>query len=169
MGLTPALTAEQALERADVVMDCTPAGNDNKEKIYKKYDTGGRGFTAQGSEEGFGKRFALGVNDKALAAGEDRFVQIVSCNTHSITTMLHAMAFDNGGDYNNLETGGFVCIRRAIDVTQDAKFIPSPKVGKHDDEKYGTHHAQDAAGLFETLKVSPDRSEERRAGKECRL
>jgi glyceraldehyde-3-phosphate dehydrogenase (NAD(P)) len=156
MGLKSEITAEQALERADVVMDCTPAGNDNKEKIYKKYDNGKRGFTAQGSEKGFGKRFALGVNDRALVSGEDRFVQIVSCNTHSITTLLHAIAFNNGADYENLETGSFVCIRRSIDVTQDAKFIPSPKVDKHGDELYGTHHAEDATGLYDTLKIRPD-------------
>ncbi len=154
-GLNPQLTTEKALEQADVVMDCSPSGNDNKGKLYAKYADGRRGFTAQGSEEGFGKRFAIGVNDKALDPKADRFVQIVSCNTHSITTMLHALAYENGADYDNLVEGSFVCIRRAIDVTQDAKYIPAPKVGKHDDEAYGTHHAHDAAGLFETLKVNP--------------
>ena len=154
-GLKPQLTKEQALERADVVMDCSPSGNDNKAALYEKYNDGKRGFTAQGSEEGFGKRFAVGINDSALDVKADRFVQIVSCNTHSITTMMQALAYGNGADYDNLTSGSFVCIRRAIDVTQDSKYIPSPKVGKHDDDLYGTHHAHDAAGLFETLKVHP--------------
>ena len=46
---------------------------------------------------------------------------------------------------------GFVMIRRANDVSQAGSFIPSPQVGKHGDQQYGTHHARDAALLFETI------------------
>jgi hypothetical protein len=49
-----------------VVIDCTPAGNENKEKYYKRYATNGCGFIAQGSEFGFGKTYAHGINDKIL-------------------------------------------------------------------------------------------------------
>ena len=61
-----------ALERATVVIDCTPAGNENK-KVYEKI-SGPRGFLAQGSEFGFGKMYAMGINDEALVPGEDRFL-----------------------------------------------------------------------------------------------
>ena len=37
MGMTPTLEAEEAIERASVVIDCTPVGNKNKEKLYNKY------------------------------------------------------------------------------------------------------------------------------------
>ena len=66
MGMTPTYEAEEAIERASVVVDCTPVGNDNKEKLYNKYANNGRGFIAQGSEYGFGKMYARGINDKAL-------------------------------------------------------------------------------------------------------
>jgi len=62
----------------------------------------------------------------------------------------------NGGSDNNLLSGNFLCVRRANDLSQDDNFIPSPKVGIHDDDKYGTHHAKDAAGLFNTLGIDLD-------------
>jgi glyceraldehyde-3-phosphate dehydrogenase type II len=149
MGHKVSLEAEEALERATVVIDCTPAGNQNKELLYEKID-GPRGYLAQGSESGFGKPYARGINEEALVAGEDRFIQIVSCNTHNITTLVKTLAGTEGGDYD-LERGVFVCMRRANDITQVDKFIPAPSVGKHDDAEFGTHHARDAHRLFRTL------------------
>ena len=58
MGMEAAFEAEEAIERASVIIDCTPVGNENKEKIYNKYANNGRGFIAQGSEDGFGKKYA---------------------------------------------------------------------------------------------------------------
>ena len=66
LGMEPYYEAEEALEKASVVIDCTPVGNENKEKYYKRYANNGRGFIAQGSEFGFGKMYARGINDKAL-------------------------------------------------------------------------------------------------------
>ena len=140
--------AREALERATVVIDCTPAGNENK-KLYETL-TGPRGFLAQGSEFGFGKPYAMGVNDEALVAGEDRFLQVVSCNTHNIAALVKTLAeSDDHGSW--LEKGRFVCMRRANDVSQDSGFSPAPSAGKHDDAQYGTHHARDASRLLATL------------------
>ncbi len=149
LGHKVSYTAEQALERASVVIDCTPVGNKMKDKYYSSLD-GPKGFLAQGSEEGFGKPFARGVNDEALIPGVDRFVQIVSCNTHNITTLIKTLASEEDGSYS-IERGNFVCMRRANDITQVASFIPSPSVGKHGSSEFGTHHAKDAHRVFETL------------------
>jgi glyceraldehyde-3-phosphate dehydrogenase type II len=140
--------AQEALERATVVIDCTPAGNDNKAR-YEKL-TNAKGFLAQGSEEGFGKPYARGVNDEALVPGEDRFVQIVSCNTHNITTLIRTVCEEGNGEFS-LERGTFVCMRRANDITQSDDFVAAPTVGKHDDPEFGTHHAHDANRVFRTL------------------
>jgi glyceraldehyde-3-phosphate dehydrogenase (NAD(P)) len=140
--------SREALERATVVIDCTPAGNDNR-KDYQNL-SGPSGFLAQGSEFGFGKPYARGVNDAALDADEDRFIQIVSCNTHNITTLIKTLC-DDGEDGYCLERGQFVCMRRANDITQAGGFVPAPSVGRHGDEEFGTHHARDAYHLFETL------------------
>jgi len=149
LGHPVSYEAMEALERSTIVLDCTPAGNQNKEKYYKKL-AGPRGFLAQGSEEGFGKPYARGVNDEALTAGEDRFIQVVSCNTHNISTLIKTLADDGPAGYV-LERATFVCMRRANDVSQTGDFVAAPSVGKHDDKIFGTHHAHDAARVFETL------------------
>ncbi|MEX1288742.1 MAG: hypothetical protein AB1Z57_12440 [Acidimicrobiia bacterium] len=148
LGLTPKFTDEEALARATVVIDCTPAGNTHKAG-YESLD-GPIGFLAQGSEFGFGKMYARGINDEALVHGEDRFLQIVSCNTHNISAMVKTLAMDADGS-SHLVDGRFVLLRRSNDISQDDAFVPSPTVGRHADERFGTHHARDAHRLFETL------------------
>jgi glyceraldehyde-3-phosphate dehydrogenase type II len=149
LGHEVSYDATEALERATVVIDCTPAGNENKEQIYRHLK-GPVGFLAQGSEEGFGKPYARGVNDEALVPGEDRFVQVVSCNTHNITTLIRTVCDDGDAGFN-LDQARFVCMRRANDVTQTSDFVAAPTVGKHDDPEFGTHHAHDAHRVFATL------------------
>ncbi len=144
------LETEDAIQRASVVIDCTPKGigHDNKAKYYKKFSKSVKGFLAQGSEDGFGKKYARGVNDSTLNS-DNKFIQIVSCNTHNISCITNTIALNSNID--NLESGNFLCVRRANDLSQEDSFIPSPKVGIHDDDKYGTHHARDSVSLFSTL------------------
>ncbi len=156
IGLEPAYEHEEALARATVVVDCTPAGNKNKEKLFRRFESSVRGFIAQGSEFGFGKMYARGINDRALIPGEDRYLQVVSCNTHNIAVLVNSIAYEDGTAYDNLVEGKFVCMRRANDVSQSAKFVPAPQVNEHDDPKFGTHHAHDVYHLFETLGVRPN-------------
>ena len=77
--------------------------------------------------------YAMGINDEALVPGEDRFLQIVSCNTHNIAVPDQDARDDDGAAARILERGRFVCMRRANDVSQDSGFAPAPSVGKHDD------------------------------------
>ncbi|MXZ07131.1 MAG: hypothetical protein F4Y75_06450 [Acidimicrobiia bacterium] len=149
LGHEPEFEAGEAIERATVVVDCTPAGNQNKEKYYQ-HALGVRGFLAQGSEFGFGKMYARGINDQALDPDEDRFLHIVSCNTHNIAVLLKTLGFDPDGT-NHITEGSFLCIRRANDISQSGGFIPSPEVGTHSKGRFGTHHARDAHHLFRTV------------------
>ena len=73
------LKTEEAIERASVVIDCTPSGigHENKKKFYESFYNQVKGFIAQGSEDGFGKKYARGINDKTLNT-DDKFLQIVS-------------------------------------------------------------------------------------------
>lgn len=148
LGHSPKFSAEEAINRASVVIDCTPAGLTNKEKFYNAAP-GPLGFMAQGSEFGFGKMYARGVNDEALDRGSDRFLQVVSCNTHNISALVKTVAMDGG--QSRLENGRFVLLRRANDISQDSSFVPAPTTGSHGDEQFGTHHARDAHHLFSTL------------------
>lgn len=150
LGMDPDFETEESIKRSSVIIDCTPKGigHINKLNYYEKFKNKVRGFLAQGSEDGFGKKYARGINDNSLSS-KDQFIQIVSCNTHNISCITKTLALNN--DVNNLIEGKYVCIRRANDLSQKNGFIPSPKVGIHNSEKYGTHHAADAANLFSTI------------------
>jgi glyceraldehyde-3-phosphate dehydrogenase/erythrose-4-phosphate dehydrogenase len=153
LGHEVSYESREALERATVIVDCTPAGNENREKYYE-YLSGPKGFLAQGSEFGFGKPYARGINDETLVAGEDRFLQIVSCNTHNIATLIKTITHEDGK--YGLKKGTFVCMRRSNDISQADGFVPAPNVGRHDDPEFGTHHARDAHHVFETLDLDLD-------------
>ncbi|HZD05251.1 MAG TPA: hypothetical protein VE173_10045, partial [Longimicrobiales bacterium] len=140
LGHSPKYETMEALERATVVIDCTPVGNVNKEELYLGVENP-VGFMAQGSEFGFGKMYARGINDEALVAGEDRFLQIVSCNTHNISVLVKTLGLGEDGT-DHLQDGRFLCIRRANDISEDSGFVASPTVDKHGEERFGTHHAR---------------------------
>jgi len=146
LGHRVSFTHGDALERATVVVDCTPAGNENKQKYYERCK-GPIGFLAQGSEFGFGKPYARGINDETISR-DDRYVQVVSCNTHNISVLIKTIAMHK--EKIALESGTFVCMRRANDVSDATSFLAAPQVGKHDDPEFGTHHARDAHHLFLT-------------------
>jgi glyceraldehyde-3-phosphate dehydrogenase type II len=149
MGLKVDLTTEDALEGSRVVVDCTPSGNAMKERWYQNYESGTDLFVAQGSEFGFGKQYARGINDEVLEIGQDKYLQVVSCNTHNLSVLIKTFGIaDEGPD--NLVEGRFICMRRANDISQDGNFVPSPQVGTHKDARFGTHHARDAWHLFHT-------------------
>lgn len=153
LDMDPDFETEDAIKRSSVVIDCTPKGigHKNKEQYYQKFSSDVKGFLAQGSEDGFGKKYARGINDEFLN-DEDQFIQIVSCNTHNLSCITNTLALNNLGS-DNLIDGKFVCIRRANDISQPGGFIPSPQVGGHSSEKYGSHHAEDAVGLFNTMNL----------------
>ena len=80
---------------------------------------------------------------------EDRFIQIVSCNTHNLAVLTDTLALAEEAS-DNLREGRFVCMRRASDISQEKSFIAAPEAGKHNDPQFGTHHAYDAWRLFNT-------------------
>jgi len=148
LGVAPSYSSEEAIERATVVIDCTPKGIglENKRLYYEKYKNKVKGFIAQGSEDGFGSKFAHHITPFP----KNKFVQIVSCNTHSIASIIKSLEcypspqIGSGG----IISGDFVCIRRASDISQDEDFIPAIQVDKHKYGNFGTHHAQDAFNLL---------------------
>ena len=123
IGIKVEFTSEEAIDRASVVIDCTPTGfgHQNKKDYYEKHIKSTLGFVAQGSEFGFGKMYARGINDSILEAGKDLFIQVVSCNTHNLATIVKTIALSDGND--NLLEGRFNLIRRANDLSHTSNFI----------------------------------------------
>jgi len=151
-GHEPTLDFHSALVDSSVVIDCTPAGNKNKDEHYLGMNSyiKNKTFIAQGSEKGFGVPYAHGINDEVLTNPlSPPFIQVVSCNTHAISRIIKSLDpnLDRG-----ITSGDFVCIRRANDASQDSGFTPSPQCGSHSDEKFGTHHARDVYDLLSTVK-----------------
>lgn len=151
LGMRPMHKTEDAIRASDVVIDCTPAGVgfENKKKYYERHASHAKGFIAQGSEFGFGKMYARGINDAALVPRKDQFLQVVSCNTHNLAVIVKAIGFVNGAD--GFESGRFTIIRRANDVSNEKGFLASPEVGRHREEVFGTHHARDVHHLYKTI------------------
>ena len=143
LGFTNVYDVEKAYEEADVIIDCTPSGNDNWDRVYSSLNQDKR-FMAQGSEHGFGSFFAWGINNEVLENEDNKFL-IASCNTHNIASIVKAFSLDQGRE---LTEGRFVCLRRANDVSQNDSFSPSPTVTKHTNQEFGTHHARDVYELF---------------------
>ena len=143
LGFSDATDVEQAYDESDVIIDCTPSGNDNWDNIYSSLDQKKR-FIAQGSEHGFGSFFAWGINNEILNEESNKFL-IASCNTHNIASIVKTFALDEGRE---LVEGKFVCLRRANDVSQNDSFSPSPTITKHSNHEFGTHHARDVHELF---------------------
>ena len=143
LGFNKTSDVEQAYADSDVIIDCTPSGNDNWDKVYSSLDQNKR-FMAQGSEHGFGPFFAWGINNEVLNEDSNRFL-IASCNTHNIASIVKSFALD---EKRELLEGKFVCLRRANDVSQNDSFSPSPTITKHSNQEFGTHHARDVHELF---------------------
>lgn len=150
LGLPPAYEVSEALEQATVVIDCTSEGlgNAHKQDRYQSLSNV-RGFIAQGSEFGFGKMYAYGINDAVLVPDKDRFLQVVSCNTHNIAALIYTLGLAEEAPDNLLE-GRFLCMRRASDISQNDAYLPAPQAERHKDPRFGTHHARDAWHLFQT-------------------
>jgi len=150
LGLEPVLTHQEAREKADVIIDCTPAGNRNKEEYYlelsKKYPQ--KGFVAQGSEEDFGVPYVWTVNDAALSG---RFIQTVSCNTHQLVCPINTLVIKHEG-IENLKSGKFFIARRGSDISED-KLNPGVEAEpfKTKYKEHGAHQGYDAARVFKTL------------------
>lgn len=154
-GFKPDYILEEALERADVVIDCTDKGTAHhlKENYYRLLQKK-LGFIAQGSETGFGKPYAFGINDCALKPGRDKFIQVVSCNTHQILCILKTLAFDPNNnssfDSDNLVGARFYLARRDSDISQEDGKV-GVVVGEPAHSYYGSHQAIDAIRVLETI------------------
>lgn len=151
-GMTPDLTQSKALEQADIVIDCTPYGLKRKNEVYLDRVEDTLLFLAQGNAGGFGPRIAWNINEqsvfKKIHEDKEKFVQVVSCNTHATLSAFKSIALENGNaDLDNLIEMLVVILRRANDISQSKGFIPAPQVGAHDDVIHGTHQATDASLL----------------------
>lgn len=141
---------DEIQDSIEFVFDCAAAGVARANREF--YDSMPRlkGACAQGSEKGFGIPFMSGVNPEAVTS--QRFVHIVSCNTHGTVSILQAVTGVRLGD---LVDGDFVVVRRSEDLGGHERLVAASVVARHLDPIIGTHHAIDAIDLFKTVGIAP--------------
>lgn len=104
-----------------------------------------KGCSAQGSEKGFGIPFMTGINNEVIENA--KFSQIVSCNTHALSSIIMTMVDNN---LSNLKEGDFVIVRRSEDLGNTQRLVGANVLSRHLNNSIGTHHAIDVKDLFET-------------------
>lgn len=157
LGFRADYTREEALQRANILIDCSDDGVPTLHKPdYLSLAKQCRMFVCQGAEEDreFGKGpLIYGVNHDVFDFNEDHWIQIGSCNTHAGSFLLRALAFKTEDDGTLSETGlvdaDFAFVRRSLDLSQKSKTVTSTEVSKFSSAIYGTHHAEDIAAVFE--------------------
>jgi len=135
----------EILPTINYIFDCNANGMGVKNKSWYETLTHVNGFSTQGSEKGFGIPFMSNVNNDEIQ--KQRFVQIVSCNTHSLSTIVQTLTNNH---LNNLISGDFVVVRRSEDIGNHQRLVSANVVSRHMQNAIGTHHAIDVKDLFET-------------------
>ncbi len=108
-----------------------------------------KGACAQGSEKGFGVSFMSGVNNDQII--NQKFVQIVSCNTHGAASILQTIC---NSSLSNLKQADFVVVRRSEDIGNHQRLVGANVVARHLSLQTGTHHAIDVKDLYHSLGVN---------------
>ncbi|MGB1040732.1 MAG: hypothetical protein ACPGVD_07670 [Flavobacteriales bacterium] len=139
---------KEILDSVDYIMDANTnsIGLNNKE-LYAILPNL-KGCSAQGSEKGFGIPFMSGINNECIA--KEKFVQIVSCNTHSLSTLLSVFSDSN---FANIKEADFVIVRRSEDIGNHQRLVAANVVSRHLNSHIGTHHAIDVKDLFRTINL----------------
>ena len=138
------------IDNVDYIFDCTSIGHGLKNKTWYQSLDNLKGCSAQGSEQGFGIPFMTGINDESIRGS--KYVQIVSCNTHSLAAILKAFA---GDGLDNLAEADFVVVRRCEDIGNNQRLVNANVVSRHLNSSVGTHHAVDILDLYRCVGLTP--------------
>ena len=139
------LDVNSIIGQIDYIFDCNANSIGLKNKEWYSSLPHLKGCSAQGSEKGFGKSFMTGVNNGVIE--NEKFVHIVSCNTHAIAAILTTISDNNS---SNFLEGDFVIVRRSEDLGNKQRLVGANVLAKHLDHTIGTHHAIDVKDLFKT-------------------
>jgi glyceraldehyde-3-phosphate dehydrogenase (NAD(P)) len=136
---------DSVIDKIDYLFDCNANSFGLKNKEWYASLKNLKGCSTQGSEKGFGMPFMTGINNKVIE--NEKFVQIVSCNTHALSAII--TTFSNA-DLSNFLEGDFVIVRRSEDLGNSERLVGANVLSRHLDDEIGTHHAIDVKDLFNT-------------------
>lgn len=142
-GLALAGTLQEGIEKADLIVDATPAGIGEKNK--PKYEKAGKKVIFQGGE-------SASVADKAFNSFWNyqdvmgvQFVQVVSCNTTALCRIIYALR-----NYGVERVRG-VLVRRGGDPKQTDRGPLNAILPKH---HVPSHHANDVQRCIPDLDIT---------------
>lgn len=141
---------DDIIDTIDYIFDCTNNGGGMLNKQWYVDLPNLKGACAQGSEKKFGVSYMTGLNDAVIRT--KKFVHIVSCNTHSLASLL---ATFTGENLENHSSSDFVVVRRSEDIGNHQRLVSANVVARHLDDQIGTHHSVDVIDLFETKELLP--------------
>jgi glyceraldehyde-3-phosphate dehydrogenase (NAD(P)) len=139
---------EDIIQEVDYIFDCNANSIGLKNKPWYSSLPKLRGSSAQGSEKGFGIPFMSDINNHQVL--NERFVHVVSCNTHGIAAIILTMV---NNDFSNFIEGDFVVVRRSEDIGNHQRLVSGNVLSRHLDNIAGTHHAIDVKDLFRTRNI----------------
>jgi len=152
IGISVKTSAEinfnELITKVDYVFETTAneIGLKNKHKYEKASNL--IGACAQGSEKEFGLPFMSGIKNDHIQ--NQKFVQIVSCNTHGAATILQTLCNQN---LSNLKSADFVVVRRSEDLGNHERLVTANVIARHLSPITGTHHAIDVKDMFNTINL----------------
>jgi glyceraldehyde-3-phosphate dehydrogenase type II len=141
---------DDIIDTIDYIFDCTNNGGGMLNKQWYVDLPNLKGACAQGSEKKFGVSYMTGINDEAIK--NKKFVHVVSCNTHSLASLLTTFT---GKNLERHTESDFVVVRRSEDIGNHQRLVSANVVARHLDEQIGTHHSVDVVDLFATVKLLP--------------
>ncbi len=139
---------DNVINTIDYIFDCNSNSFGLKNKKWYNNLSNLKGCSAQGSEKGFGIPFMSGINDEKIK--NQKFAQIVSCNTHSLSSLLATFSNNN---FNDIIESDFVIVRRSEDIGNHQRLVTANVVSRHLDSYIGTHHAIDVKDLLSTKNI----------------
>ncbi len=138
-------TVEELVEKADVVVDCSPnkVGAENKEKYYER---AGVKAVFQGGE----KKDVAEVSFNALANYDEargkQYVRVVSCNTTGLTRLIYLLK-------TNFNIGRIraTMLRRVVDPKEDKKGLVNGIMP--DPVRAPSHHGPDVKTVMPDVEI----------------
>lgn len=139
----------EIVKNVDYVFEATANGFGMKNKSIYDEAKNLKGVCSQGSEKKFGIPFMSDLNNEQIVF--QKFVQIVSCNTHGAASIINSLANEKLSD---IDFADFVVVRRSEDIGNHERLVGANVVARHLSELNGTHHAIDVKDMYETLGIN---------------
>lgn len=146
--LSDEISLQEIVQKVDYVFDTTANGFGLKNKLIYETSKKLKGVCSQGSEKNFGIPFMSNLNNEQIEF--QKFVQIVSCNTHGAAAIINSLSDRN---LSNLEFADFVVVRRSEDIGNHERLVGANVVARHLSDMNGTHHAIDVKDMYATLGI----------------